>query len=86
MFQVVSTKTKKDDDVKNIVKSDQRCLLREGHSVVNEESSLNTDVKSDTIISSSHSNHTENFITEEDQGELITLLHHLHRQLQHCII
>ena len=69
MFQVVSTKTKKDDDVNNIVKSDQRCLLGEGQSVVNEKSSLNTDVRSDNIISSSHSSHTENFNTDEDQGE-----------------
>ena len=69
MFQVVSTKTKKDDDVNNKVKSDQRCLLREGRSVVNEKSSQNTDVRSDNIISSNRSNHTENFNTDEDQGE-----------------
>jgi len=69
MFQVVSTKTKKDDDVNNIVKSDQRCLLREGHSVVNEKSSQNTDATSDNIISRSHSNQTQNFNTDEDQGE-----------------
>ena len=69
MFQVVSTKTKRDDDVNNTVKSDQRCLLREGRSVVNETSSQNTDVRSDNIISSSHSSHTENFNTDEDQGE-----------------
>ena len=69
MFQVVSTKTKKDDDVNNKVKSDQRCPLEEGHSVVNEKSSLNTDVRSDNIISSIHSSHTENFNTDEDQGE-----------------
>lgn len=66
MFQVVSTKTKRDDDVNNIVKSDQRCLLREGRSVVKEKSSQNTDVRSN---SGSRSNHTENFNTEEDQGE-----------------
>ena len=68
MFQVVSTKTKKDDDVNNIVKSDQHCLLREGRSVVNEKSSQNIDVRSENIISS-RSDHTENFNTEQDQGE-----------------
>ena len=69
MFQVVSTKTKKDDDVNNIVKSDQRCLLREGRSVVNETSSQNTDVRSDNIISGNRSDPTENLNTDEDQGE-----------------
>ena len=69
MFQVVSTKTKKDDDVNNLVKSDQRCLLREGRSVVNEKSSQNTDVRSENIITGHRSNPTENFNTDEDQGE-----------------
>ena len=69
MFQVVSTKTKKDDDVNNLVKSDQRCLLREGRSVVNETSSQNTDVRSDNIISGNRSDPTENLNTDEDQGE-----------------
>ena len=69
MFQVVSTKTKRDDDVNNTVKSDQRCLLREGRSVVNETSSQNTDVRSDNIISGNRSDPTENLNTDEDQGE-----------------
>ena len=69
MFQVVSTKTKRDDDVNNTVKSDQRCLLREGRTVVNEPSSQNTDVRSDNIISGNRSDPTENLNTDEDQGE-----------------
>ena len=69
MFQVVSTKTKKAEDVNNIVKSDQRCLLREGRSVVNETSSQNTDGRSENIICGHRSSPTENFNTDEDQGE-----------------
>ena len=69
MFQVVSTKTKRDDDVNNTVKSDQRCLLREGRSIVNEKSSQNTDVRSDNTISGNRSDPTENLNTDEDQGE-----------------
>ena len=64
-FQVVSTKTKNDDDIIDIVKSDQRCLPREGPSVVNEKSYKNTDVISENITSSNH------FDTDDDQGDNI---------------
>ena len=64
-FQVVSTKTKKDENVNKKVKSDEHYLPGEGDRAVTENIAKNTHVKPNNIH---HFNHSEIISTKEDSG------------------
>ena len=70
IFQVVSTKTKKDENVNKKVKPDDRCLLREGSCAAKEKISKKTPVKSN-IKNNKLSPSSENPSSEDtDKGDL----------------
>ena len=70
MFQVVTTKTKKDDNVTKKVKPDDRCLLRDGSCAVQEKISKKTAVRSN-VRNSNLSPRSEKPSSEDtDKGDL----------------